>query len=64
MTLPDNSLREYCKMHKTFDDIDNGYRTVTVTIPTICDSVLWQLKPVKMRLVLENFKSLVLASSF
>jgi hypothetical protein len=40
------------------------YRIVTVTIVTICDSVLWRIKAVTMRLVLESFKSLVLASSF
>jgi hypothetical protein len=40
------------------------YRIVTVTTETICDSILWLLKAVTIRLVLENFKSLVLASSF
>jgi hypothetical protein len=40
------------------------YRNVTVTIVTICDSVLWRLKVVTMRLVLESFERLVLASSF
>jgi hypothetical protein len=40
------------------------YRIVTVTIVTICDSVLWRLKEVTMRLVLESIKSLVLASSY
>jgi hypothetical protein len=40
------------------------YRIVTITILTICDSVLWRLKTVTMRLVLENFKSLGIASSF
>jgi hypothetical protein len=40
------------------------YRIVTVTIVTICDSVLWWQKTVKIWLVLESFKSLVLASSF
>jgi hypothetical protein len=37
---------------------------VTVTILTISDLVLWRLQAVTMRLVLESFKSLVLASSF
>jgi hypothetical protein len=40
------------------------YHHVTVTIVTICDSVLWRLKAMTMRLVLESFKRLVLASSF
>jgi hypothetical protein len=40
------------------------YRIVTVTIVTICDSVLWRLKTVTMRLVLKSFKNLVLASFF
>jgi hypothetical protein len=40
------------------------YRNVTVTIVTICDSVLWRLKAVTMRLILESFKSQVLARSF
>jgi hypothetical protein len=40
------------------------YRIVTVTNVTICGSVLWRLKAVTIRLVLESFKSLVLASSF
>jgi hypothetical protein len=39
------------------------YRIVTVTIIKICDSVLWRLKAVTMGMVLESFKSLVLASS-
>jgi hypothetical protein len=33
---------------------------ITVTIVTICNFVLWRLKAVTMRLVLESFKSLVL----
>jgi hypothetical protein len=41
-----------------------NYRIVAVTIATICDSILWRLKTVTMRMVLESFKSLVLASSF
>jgi hypothetical protein len=40
------------------------YSILTVTIITIRDSVLWRLKAVTMRLVLESFKILVLASSF
>jgi hypothetical protein len=40
------------------------YRIVTVTIVTNYDSVLWRLKAVTMRLVLESFKYLVLTSSF
>jgi hypothetical protein len=48
----------------SFNQSRPKYRIVTVTIVTICDSVLWRLKVVTMRLVLESFKSLVLASSF
>jgi hypothetical protein len=33
------------------------YHIVTVTVVAFCDSVLWRLKAVTMRLVLESFKS-------
>jgi hypothetical protein len=47
-------MQAFIKITKLFEP---KYRIVTVTIVTIYDSVLWRLKAVTMRLVLENFKN-------